>query len=113
MSVAEDGAHGAQHNGRGRKATAVLHVGGLHYASEKAVVERVLANRPGVARVDANPVAQTATVEYDPGGDVGRGAAAVGRGLRLPLRGALRAGPRLRSTRPGGAACAGTRPRRR
>ena len=42
--------------------TAVLHVGGLHYASEKAVVERVLANRPGVVAVDANPVAQTATV---------------------------------------------------
>jgi P-type Cu2+ transporter len=30
------------------------------------VVERVLANRAGVARVEANPVAQTATVEYDP-----------------------------------------------
>jgi Cu2+-exporting ATPase len=44
----------------------VLHVGGLHYASEKAVVERILANRPGVTRVEANPVAQTATVEYDP-----------------------------------------------
>jgi hypothetical protein len=40
----------------GRTATAVLHVGGLHYASEKAVVERVLANRRGVARVEANPV---------------------------------------------------------
>src|SRR5918996_1060885 len=47
-------------------ATAVVHVGGLHYASEKAVVEGVLANRPGVTRVEANPVAQTATVEYDP-----------------------------------------------
>ena len=46
--------------------TAVLHVGGLHYASEKAIVERVLAAQPGVAAVDANPVAQTATVEYDP-----------------------------------------------
>jgi P-type Cu2+ transporter len=62
----EHGVHGAQHDGRGRAATAVLHVGDLHYASEKAVVERVLANRPGVARVEANPVAQTATVEYDP-----------------------------------------------
>ena len=30
------------------------------------MVERVLANRPGVALVEANPVAQTATVEYDP-----------------------------------------------
>jgi P-type Cu2+ transporter len=64
--VHEHGANGRQHNGRGRTATAVLHVGGLHYASEKAVVEGVLANRPGVAHVEANPVAQTATVEYDP-----------------------------------------------
>jgi Cu2+-exporting ATPase len=66
MSSHEHGGHRGQHNGRGRKATAVLHVGDLHYASEKAVVERVLANRPGVASVEANPVAQTATVEYDP-----------------------------------------------
>jgi Cu2+-exporting ATPase len=48
------------------RARATLHVGNLHYASEKSVVERVLANRPGVIAVDANPVAQTATVEYDP-----------------------------------------------
>jgi Cu2+-exporting ATPase len=66
VSVHEHGGHSGRRNGRGRKATAVLHVGDLHYASEKAVVERVLANRPGVARVDANPVAQTATVEYEP-----------------------------------------------
>ncbi len=46
--------------------TAVLHVGGLHYASEKAVVERVLGARPGVLAVAANPVAQTATVSFDP-----------------------------------------------
>ena len=46
--------------------TTVLHVGGLHYASEKAVVEQVLARRPGVISVEANPVAQTATVVYDP-----------------------------------------------
>ncbi len=44
----------------------VLHVGGLHYASEKAVVESVLGRRPGVLEVDANPVAQTATVTFDP-----------------------------------------------
>jgi Cu2+-exporting ATPase len=42
-------------------------VGGLHYASEKDVVERVLGRRPGVLAVSANPVAQTATVEFDPG----------------------------------------------
>ena len=47
-------------------ATTVLHVGGLHYASEKAIVEGVLAHRPGVLEVDANPVAQTATVTFDP-----------------------------------------------
>ncbi len=44
----------------------VLHVGGLHYASEKAVVERALGAQPGVRAVEANPVAQTATVEFDP-----------------------------------------------
>jgi Cu2+-exporting ATPase len=48
-----------------RVETVVLHVGNLHYASEKSVVERVLAGRPGVRRVEANPVAQTATVGYD------------------------------------------------
>jgi P-type Cu2+ transporter len=44
----------------------VLHVGGLDHASEKAVVERRLGAQPGVVAVEANPVAQTATVEYDP-----------------------------------------------
>src|SRR3954447_16538211 len=47
--------------------TAVLRVGGLHYASEKAVVEGVLERRPGVIAVEANPVAQTATVAFDSG----------------------------------------------
>jgi Cu2+-exporting ATPase len=46
--------------------TTTLHVGGLNYASEKAVVERVLGGRAGVLSVEANPVAQTATVAYDP-----------------------------------------------
>jgi Cu2+-exporting ATPase len=45
--------------------TAILHVGGLHYATEKVRVERALGNRPGVLAVEANPVAQTATVTYD------------------------------------------------
>jgi len=49
----------------GKVATAVLHVGGLNWATEKAVVERVLRRRPGVQRVEANPVAQTATVSFD------------------------------------------------
>jgi P-type Cu2+ transporter len=47
-------------------ATAVLHIGGLQYASEKAVVERVLGRRPGVVAIEANPVAQAATVTFDP-----------------------------------------------
>jgi Cu2+-exporting ATPase len=47
--------------------TAVVEVSGLQWASEKSVVEAVLGRRPGVLSVDANPVAQTATVTYDPG----------------------------------------------
>src|SRR5919197_1348791 len=67
MSAHEPGqGKSSRANGNGRTSSAVLHVGDLHYASEKAVVERVLANRPGVVAVEANPVAQTATVEYDP-----------------------------------------------
>lgn len=47
-------------------ATAVLDVGGLHWATSGAVVERVLSRRPGVTSVQANAVNQTATVVYDP-----------------------------------------------
>jgi Cu2+-exporting ATPase len=46
--------------------TAVLEVSGVQWASEKARVEAVLGRRPGVLRVDANPVGQTATIAYDP-----------------------------------------------
>jgi Cu2+-exporting ATPase len=46
--------------------TTVLHVGGMHRASEKAVVESALSHRPGVVAVEANPVAQTANVSFDP-----------------------------------------------
>src|SRR6266508_1497666 len=49
----------------GKVASAVLHVGGMYRATEKSVVERVLARRPGVIRVEANPVAQTANVTFD------------------------------------------------
>src|SRR5256885_11225226 len=45
--------------------TAVLDISGLYFADEKLVVERVLSRRPGVVRVEANPVAQTATVTFD------------------------------------------------
>ncbi|NMN95811.1 heavy metal translocating P-type ATPase [Antrihabitans stalactiti] len=46
--------------------TAVLEVGGLNWATSKSIVENTLSARPGVLDVDANPVAQTATVTYDP-----------------------------------------------
>jgi len=53
--------HGGSH-----PLTVTLHVGGLNYASEKAVVERTLGRRPGVLEVEANAVSQTATVRFDP-----------------------------------------------
>jgi len=56
----------AQRTTAGPLETAVLNVRGVQWASEKAVVETVLGRRPGVHAVEANPVAQTATVRYDP-----------------------------------------------
>jgi Cu2+-exporting ATPase len=47
-------------------ATAVLEVSGVQWATSKNVAEAVLSRQPGVLSVDANPVAQTATVTYDP-----------------------------------------------
>ncbi|MFP5317806.1 MAG: heavy metal translocating P-type ATPase [Acidimicrobiia bacterium] len=56
--------------GRGSEAenspSVVLETSGLHWASEKSVVESVLGRRRGVLSVEANPVAQTATVRFDP-----------------------------------------------
>ena len=46
--------------------TAVLDVRGLQWASEQNVVAAVLGRRPGVLEVEVNPVAQTATVVFDP-----------------------------------------------
>ena len=46
--------------------TVVLEVSGVHWASSKPVTEAVLTGRPGVLTVDANPVSQTATINYDP-----------------------------------------------
>ncbi len=46
--------------------TAVLEVRGIQWATEKARVEAILGRRAGVLAVDANPVAQTATVTFDP-----------------------------------------------
>jgi P-type Cu2+ transporter len=62
-ALAHRGASGA---GTPVREQVVLHVGRLHYASEKAVVERKLGAQPGMLAVEANPVAQTATVEFDP-----------------------------------------------
>ena len=76
--------------------TTVLHVGGLHYASEKTVVERALGRRPGVLAVEANPVAQTATVTFDPMRTSVADLTPLGRGVRLPLRRTVRSRPRLR-----------------
>jgi Cu2+-exporting ATPase len=45
----------------------VLQVGGLHWATSAPGIERVLLQRPGVERVEANAANQTATVTYDPG----------------------------------------------
>src|SRR5437879_6946066 len=50
----------------GGRATVVLHVGGLRFATEAAAVERAIGRQPGVVEVLANPSAQTATVTYDP-----------------------------------------------
>jgi Cu2+-exporting ATPase len=46
--------------------TAVLDIRGVQWGSEKLRVEAILKHRPGVLEVDANPVAQTATVTFDP-----------------------------------------------
>lgn len=51
---------------RGTPATTVLHVGGQLRASSHGVLTNGLRHRPGVLAVEANPVAQTATVTYDP-----------------------------------------------
>jgi P-type Cu2+ transporter len=48
------------------RTTAILDVHPMLRGSEKAVVEAVLGRRPGVEQVEANPVAQTATVTYNP-----------------------------------------------
>lgn len=45
--------------------TAVFDVSGLQFASGQCAVERALARRAGIASVEVNPVAQSATVTYD------------------------------------------------
>ncbi len=51
---------------RKERSTAVLDVHPMLRATEKVRVEVVLGRQAGVERVEANPVAQTATVTYDP-----------------------------------------------
>ncbi len=48
----------------GQKAT--ISVGGMQFASEKGKVESFLGRQAGVASVEVNPIAQTATVVFDP-----------------------------------------------
>ncbi|WP_396642909.1 heavy-metal-associated domain-containing protein [Microbacterium sp.] len=43
-----------------------MEVEGLSWASSKSIVESTLLRQPGVTAVDANPIAQTANVSYDP-----------------------------------------------
>ncbi len=50
----------------GSSATVVLETRGLQWATEQSIVAQVLGRRPGVLHVEANAVAQTATVEFDP-----------------------------------------------
>ena len=45
---------------------AILEVQGVHWATQAMTVESVLGRRKGVVAVQANPVAQTATVRFDP-----------------------------------------------
>jgi Cu2+-exporting ATPase len=57
---------GASRRDRKASTTVVLDVRGLQWASQQDVVATVLRRRPGVLDVEVNPVAQTATVVFDP-----------------------------------------------
>jgi P-type Cu2+ transporter len=46
--------------------SAVIELRGVQWATQKNQVEAILGRRPGVVSVDANPVAQTASVQFDP-----------------------------------------------
>ena len=54
------------HGDPDRSVSTVLDVTGVRRASEKVTVEALLGRLPGVLTVEANPVAQTAAVSYDP-----------------------------------------------
>ncbi|MGW3565510.1 heavy metal translocating P-type ATPase [Streptomyces sp. NPDC000941] len=51
---------------RKERSTAVLDVRGLVWASQQSTVAAVLGRRPGVLEVEVNPVAESATVVFDP-----------------------------------------------
>ncbi|WP_406074052.1 heavy metal translocating P-type ATPase [Streptomyces virginiae] len=60
-------AHPADHRTTGKeRSTAVLDVRGMVRASQQSTVAAVLGRRPGVLDVEVNPVAQSATVVFDP-----------------------------------------------
>ncbi|WP_328929068.1 heavy metal translocating P-type ATPase [Streptomyces sp. NBC_00190] len=60
-------AHPADHRTTGKeRSTAVLDVRGMVCASQQGTVAAVLGRRPGVLDVEVNPVAQSATVVFDP-----------------------------------------------
>jgi Cu2+-exporting ATPase len=50
----------------GSERTVVLELDGVQWATQKNVVEAALGRQPGVVEVEANPIAQTVTVHYDP-----------------------------------------------
>ena len=50
----------------GESRSAVMELDGMQWATQKNAVEAGLGRRPGVRSVEANPVAQTVTVVYDP-----------------------------------------------
>ena len=48
-----------------KEKTEIIEVQGIYGASSKSVVEEMLSRRPGVLRVNANPVAQNAMITFD------------------------------------------------
>ena len=56
----------SRHERTRERNTVVLDVSGVQWASEQNIVTAVLGRREGVIAVEANPVAQTATVVFDP-----------------------------------------------
>ena len=83
-----------------REASVVLDAAGQWFADEGRILERGLLVRPGVLEAEANPIAQTVSVRYDPAAHVARAAARLDRGVRVPLR--RRVGPAITSV-PGAA----------